>query len=332
MEDHAAWNAAVERLGGSVLQSFEWGEFRNDDGWRPLRLLSEDGSVAAQVLLRNLPVLGAFAYAPHGPVVADPAALPGALEALADHVRQSGAHLLTVEPRIPENEAPDLAKGGFRRSATNIQPRSTIVVGVMGDAEEQLKTLPKDARYGVRRARREGVEAGPSDDPADLEAFLSLHEATAERQGFALRPRDYYRRQMVEVRSRLVVARLEGRLIAGAIVLSFGEEAYYLYGASAPEGENLYASYLVQFEALNVAREAGARRYDMWGFSSEVSKDHPLWGVYQFKKKFGGEEERYAGAHEKPLRPLSAGLARAGIRGYYTLQRLRGKSSGPISD
>jgi len=330
--DGAAWDAAVQRLGGSVLQSYGWGEFRRRHGWRPRRFVSDDGSAAAQVLLKRLPGLGAFAYAPHGPVTADPGDLPGAAEALAARVRDESAYLLEVEPRVPEGEAPEMAVGGFRRSATTVQPRSTIVVNVRESAEGQLKALPKDARYGVRRAGREGIEAGPSEKGADLEAFLDLLEATAGRQGFALRPREYYRQQMEDLPAYLIVARLEGRLVAGAILLTFGGEAYYLYGASAPEAENLYASYLVQFEALNAAREAGATRYDMWGYSSEASRDHPLWGVYQFKKKFGGTEERYAGAYEKPLSPLRAGLAGAGIKGYYALQRLRGKSSGPISD
>ncbi len=137
--------------------------------------------------------------------------------------------------------------------------------------------------------------------------------------------------------SALILARREGeeRPIAGAMMLTFEDEAYYLYGASAAlEGENLYASYLVQFEALSAARRAGATRYDLWGIPCEPHAKHPLWGVYRFKRKFAGpgHEERYAGAYKKYLSPLQSHLARAGIKSYYTLQRLRGKSSGPIAD
>jgi lipid II:glycine glycyltransferase (peptidoglycan interpeptide bridge formation enzyme) len=114
------------------------------------------------------------------------------------------------------------------------------------------------------------------------------------------------------------------------VLLTFGEEAYYLYGASATEKDNVYASYLVQFEMMNIARGAGATRYDMGGIPCDPQENHTLWGVYQFKKKFGGEQKRFAGAYEKDLRPVQARVVRAGIRGYYALQKLRGKSSGPL--
>lgn len=331
------WNAAVTELGGSVLQSHEWGEFRRRHGWRPLRLQDRDGSWAAQVLLKKLPGLGTLAYAPYGPLTADPEDLPAAAAAVAAHARRRGAHLLEIEPRVPRE--PNLEVEGFRKSPNSVQPRCTLIVPVLGNDEAQLAALPKDARYGVRRAHDIGIEAETSGEDVgqDLEGFLDLLEETARRQRFAVRPREYYRRFVRELPARLVLARREGerRPIAGALILFFKEEAYYLYGASAHfEGKNLYASYLVQLEALSAARREGASRYDLWGIPCRPHVNHPLWGVYQFKKKFAGPdcEERYAGAYKKYLSPLQSHLARAGISSYYTLQRLRGKSRGPIAD
>ena len=337
VEDKEAWNAAVASLGGSVLQSYEWGEFRRHGGWTPLRLLAEDGASAAQVLLRRLPgVGGSLAYAPHGPLASDPEDLPAVAQAVAAHAKGRGARLIEIEPRVVG--APNMETEGFRRSVSSVQPRCTLVVPVRGSAQAQYAALPKEARYGIRRALRSGIEVETStDEGVDLEFFLDLLEDTAGRQGFGLRPRDYYRLLLREVPASLVLARRGGeeRPVAGAMVLTFGEEAYYLYGASeASEGQNLYASYLVQFEALCAARRAGATRYDMWGIPCTPHVKHPLWGVYQFKKKFAdpGHEERYAGAYKKYLSPLQSHLARAGIKSYYTLQRLRGKSPGPIAD
>ncbi len=277
-----------------------------------------------------LPGLGSLAYVPHGPLCQNTSSLTGTLDAISDYTRKEGASLIRVEPRIPEPTS--LNGKGFVRSESTIQPRCTRILEVLEDPMEQLKALPKDARYGVRRAGREGVVAGPSENVTeDLEDFVVLLEETAARQNFAIRPREYYREFMERLPAALIVARKDGRLLAGAMTLTFGDESYYLYGASAKEGDNLYASYLVQFEALAAARGKGATRYDMWG-PCQPREGDPLWGVYQFKKKFGGAEEQYVGAHERDLSPLQAHAARAAIKGYYTVQKLRGKTSGPIND
>lgn len=345
MRERGEWNGLVRGLGGSALQSWEWGEFRGEQGWRAARFASESGEAAAQVLLRSLPVpgVGAFAYAPYGPVFAD--GLAGSerrrfTEGLARAVRDRGGILLEVEPRVHEGDG---VGAGFVKSSSSVQPRCTFVLDVLGDEEAQLAALPKDTRYGVRRARKQGVVAGISGDTGrDLELFLDLLEETADRQSFALRPRDYYRRFMELLPAHLIVARREGGgvegergkdgLLAGAIILTFGRESVYLFGASTREGENLYASYLTQFEALSVVRSEGAKRYDMGGIPCVPVEDHPLFGVYRFKKKFGGREERYVGSHEVRLKPLRAGAVKAGISGYYKLQQLRGRGPGPISD
>lgn len=327
--DRGSWNATVERLGGSVLQSWEWGEFRRRHKWEPLRLLAPDGRSAVQILLRKLPGLGYIAYAPHGPLTEDLEDLGTVTEYAGEYAAQRGACLLDIEPRVEKTG--HLEERGFFKMKNSVQPRCTFMINVLDDPEKQLAALPKDARYGIRRARREGVEVEVSTGQAGgLEEFLDLLGETARRQHFALRPSRYYREFMQDLSAHLILARRgeQGELLSGALILTFGGEAYYLYGASASESENLYASYLVQYEALNVARGEGARRYDMWG-PCEPREGDPMWGVYRFKKKFGGEEKRYAGLHEKNLRPTWGRVARTGIQSYYAIQKLRGKSSGP---
>ena len=312
-----------------MLQSWEWGEFRRRHKWEPLRLLAQDGRGAAQILLRKLPGLGYLAYAPHGPLAENPADLATVTEYAGTYAAQRGACLLDIEPRV--EKAGRLEERGFVKMKNSVQPRCTFVIDVLGTPEEQLAALPKDARYGVRRARREDVKVEVSTGRTNsLEEFIELLGETARRQHFALRPSRYYREFAQDLPAHLILARRgeRGDLLCGALILTFGEEAYYLYGASAAGSENLYASYLVQYEALDIARKEGASRYDMWG-PCEPREGDPMWGVYKFKKKFGGEEKRYAGLHEKNLSPTWGRLARTGIQGYYAMQKLRGKSSGP---
>jgi lipid II:glycine glycyltransferase (peptidoglycan interpeptide bridge formation enzyme) len=62
-------------------------------------------------------------------------------------------------------------------------------------------------------------------------------------------------------------------------------------------------TYLIQWEAMRWAKELGCKRYDMWGAPDKFQKSDSLWGVYRFKRGFGGEVVRTIGAWDYPARP-----------------------------
>ena len=61
------------------------------------------------------------------------------------------------------------------------------------------------------------------------------------------------------------------------------------------------------------ARQRGCTEYDLWGVpdASETeleagfsSREDGLWGVYRFKRGFGGQVMRTVGAWDVPFQPL----------------------------
>jgi lipid II:glycine glycyltransferase (peptidoglycan interpeptide bridge formation enzyme) len=110
-----------------------------------------------------------------------------------------------------------------------------------------------------------------------------------------------------------LLAEHEGRLLAGLVVFGQGDTACYMYGASADEGRYLMPNYLLQWEAMLWARERGCRLYDLWGIPDEdaatleahfTERSDGLWGVYRFKRGFGGRVVRAAGAWDLVYAPL----------------------------
>ena len=122
-------------------------------------------------------------------------------------------------------------------------------------------------------------------------------QATGQRDHFQVRGREYFHallRAMGED-ARLLMACHGDSPIAGAIEVFCGEKAWYLYGASSNDHRNLMPNYLLQWEMIRWAVEKGCRVYDFRGVSGDVSEDNPLYGLYRFKKGFGGDFTEFVG-------------------------------------
>lgn len=76
-----------------------------------------------------------------------------------------------------------------------------------------------------------------------------------------------------------------------AMIVLFGDEAMYYYGASTSQSEyrRLASSYLLLWKTMDFAFEKGKKRYDLLGVADPNNPHDPLIGVSQFKHKLGGE-------------------------------------------
>lgn len=294
----AQWEAFLDRHPEAhLLQTAAWGELKAAFGWRVVRLIV--GEAGAQVLFRPLPLGFSVAYIPKGPVGPRDAweALWPQVDALCRRYR---AVFLKVEPDLWEDADPEGAvpPPGFRPSPHAIQPRRTLVVSLEGSEDEILARMKQKTRYNIRLAARKGVTVRPWDD---LEAFHALMTETGARDGFGVHSLDYYRRAYELFRPRgeaeLLVAEYEGEPLAALMVFARGRRAWYFYGASSDRHRNLMPTYLLQWEAMRWAKARGCTEYDLWGVPDAdqdmleaqfTERRDGLWGVYRFKRGFGG--------------------------------------------
>ena len=201
----------------------------------------------------------------------------------------------------------------MRESLHNIQPSRTILVDIRGTEDEILARMKQKTRYNIRLAQKKGVTVRPWDD---LPAFHQMMLVTGGRDGFGVHSLEYYERAyklfhptgMVE----LLVAEYEGRALAALMVFARGRRAWYVYGASNNEERNRMPTYLLQWEAMRWARSKGAEEYDLWGVPDEdeetleahfTGRSDGLWGVYRFKRGYGGELKRAAQAMDRVYNP-----------------------------
>jgi len=326
IHDPVAWDRAVEPLpGANLLQSHGWGELKSHYGWEPVRLaLLEEQRVtaAAQMLLRTLPGgLMSMAYVPRGPLVdpADRQRLGVLLAALAERARAGRAVFLRIEPPWLDDAvaATALLPHDFQPTTQTVQPQRTIIVDLTPDEDKLLAAMNAKTRYNIRLAGRKDVEVWEG-AAAAISDWYTLMEETARRNRFGIHSLSYYQDVwdcLAPAHSlKFFLAYYERELLGGIMVGVFAGTATYLYGASSGQHRNRMPNYLLQWEAMRWAKAHGCVTYDLWGIpdwdeetleAQFTQRSDGLWGVYRFKRGFGGRNVRYAGALDQVFsRPL----------------------------
>jgi peptidoglycan pentaglycine glycine transferase (the first glycine) len=311
-----------------ILQTLEWGFLKDAFGWQSVRLAS--GGVGAQLLFRSLPFGFSVGYIPKGPLYpqGEPFPARGPFWTEVDELCLSRRTVfLKVEPDIWEGSTLTEAgsrqlpvPNGFQLSSQSIQPPRTLLIDLTGDEEQVLARMKQKTRYNIRLALKKGIVVRSS---ADIDGFYRLMQVTGGRDSFGVHTLSYYRKAYELFHPRgaceLLMAEFKGEPLAGLMAFANGRRAWYFYGASANEHRERMPTYLLQWEAMRWARGLGCTLYDMWGVPDEeegtleanfATRSNGLWGVYRFKRGFGGRLSRAAGPWDRVYLPFIYGLYR----------------------
>ncbi|MBN1874926.1 MAG: peptidoglycan bridge formation glycyltransferase FemA/FemB family protein [Anaerolineae bacterium] len=312
---------------GSVLQTRAWGCLKAGFGWgwEIVTLPGQPVIAGALQLYRKLfKGLATIAYVPRGPLVdwSDAGQVAAMLATLERVARRRRALALWIEPPLldaPEIRA-QLQALGFSAESHTVQPPRTILVDIGVSEDEVLAAMKSKTRYNIRLAERKGVTVREAGVEA-LSTFYGLMLETGDRDAFGIRSEAYYRRTLEVLdtsagtggKAALLIAEVDGEAVAALIVCALGNTAWYFYGASSNRHRNAMPTYTLQWAAIRWAKAQGCRVYDLWGIpdADEATleaqfneRQDGLWGVYRFKRGFGGQVVRYVGLWEKSLSPL----------------------------
>jgi lipid II:glycine glycyltransferase (peptidoglycan interpeptide bridge formation enzyme) len=309
-----AWDQALLALPSShLLQSWEWGAFKARHGWQPSRYLwvdpeTREPRAAASVLTRRLRFLPLrVMYVPKGPLLdyANGALLDAVLGRLEAIARRRRALFVKIDPDVEpatsegEKALACLRRRAWCRSEEEIQYRNTVLIDLRPNLDDLLMGMKSKWRYNVRLAKRKGVTVRHG-TPEDLPLLYEMYQATANRAEFVIRPPGYYQDAwgsfMERGLAQPLIAEVEEEPVAMLIVYRFGERAIYMYGASLSVHRDKMPNNLLQWEAMQWAKERGCTVYDMWGAPDKLDESDPMWGVYRFKKGFGGAFVEHIGA------------------------------------
>jgi peptidoglycan pentaglycine glycine transferase (the first glycine) len=327
------WDHRIENLpGATFLQTEEWSKIKSPVGWSADWLSwpvgEEKLDAAALMLLRSAGRLPAsIAYVPRGPLVdwSDPGKYVPVLLDLIHEAKQKKAIFLKIDPDLcvgrgipgTPSEVLDpvgmevqrhLENKGWKFSQDQIQFRNTVEIDLSPTEDDMLMRMHPKTRYNIRLAEKKGVEVFEA-GIADWQTVYRLYAETAARDGFIIRPWEYYQQVWsILTESRMATclkAEIDGTLVGAIWVVSFGRKAHYLYGMSSSQHRDYMPNHLLQWRGMQLAKSQGRCIYDMWGAPNEFVSTDSLSGVFRFKQGFGGEVIRTMGAWDYPINPVS---------------------------
>jgi peptidoglycan pentaglycine glycine transferase (the first glycine) len=305
------WNAILTKHPEAhLLQSSEWGELKSHFGWIVKRISA--GNTSAQVLFRRLPLGFSFGYIAKGPLGKLDESFLHELRALGEDQR---AIFIKIEPdSFSDGNEQILPETKSLAHSQPIQPAQTIILDLEGEESDILGRMKQKTRYNINLAIKKGIQITQSND---IRAFYKMMTVTGSRDGFGIHSLDYYQ-QAYDLFSAneqcvLLTAKYEDMDLASVLLFRSGEGCWYFYGASTDIERNRMPVYLLQWEAIRWAKAKGCKIYDLWGIpdGSEAeleeqftNRSDGLWGVYRFKRGFGGYIRHTAQTYDLVINPL----------------------------
>ena len=327
------WNQLLLQFPDAhILQTSQWAEAKKQNGWSPMYFQEgsdpQDSEGLALILRRQVSFAGLkfrVLYVPKGPVLHwdDPSSVSRVLDALQDICRQEKAIFIKIDPDVlvgtgipgTEDEVPapqglalqdELKRRGWQYSQDQIQFRNSVLLDLRKSEDDLLAAMKQKTRYNIRLAARKGVQVRQG-KIAELPIFYKMYAETAVRDGFVIRHADYYlntwRRFIEADMAKILIAEVENQPIAALILFHFNGTARYMFGMSTENARELMPNYLLQWEAMRLAKHLGCHTYDMWGAPEIFDESDSMWGVFRFKQGFNGRITRTLGAWDYTTRP-----------------------------
>ena len=320
-------------------QSLEWAEVKKPN-WKPEVILAENnnGKIIGSlcVWIRKMPIFGNIMYASRGPVcdIHDLSVIKQLTDGAKELAKKYKAIVLRIEPDIKSDDTEfknlmlELGykiKDDAKNFRDEIQPRYVFRLDVKGKTEDEVfKNFHQKTRYNVRLATKKGVTVKDG-TREDLKDFHEIMITTGKRDGFIIRPLEYFEKMYDELgpeHMKILMAYYEGKPISGVIPIMYGNKTWYLYGASSNEHRNLMPNYLLQWEMIKLAIKNKSDIYDLRGVPGIADDSN---GLYRFKKGFGAEYTEFLGEAYIPFKPLTYKLYKFSEKAFRTIRQIKRK-------
>lgn len=306
-----------------LLQSWEWGEFREKTGLSVVRLGLFEGKTIKegyQITIHPLPKTHFYiGYFPKGPMPNK-----AMLNALRKLGKDRNLVMIKLEPNVgikvstqdSTKAFPEIHKFLIQNNCKEGRPifaQFTFEIDLTKSEDELLKQTKEKTRYNFRLAQKKEVKVFEDNSDRAFAWYLKILKETARRQKFYYHDDEYHQKMWQSMRNaniaHLLLAKYKGEIIVTWILFVFNNILYYPYGASTAKYKEVMASNLVMWEAIKFGKKLGCKKFDLWGsLGPNYNPKDPWAGFHRFKEGYGGDLVEFLGSYDlvinSPLYPF----------------------------
>lgn len=314
VDNKTIWDDFVRSfVHNSFLQSWDWGEFARKQNHAVFRfgLYDNDRLVGANQLVMVKSKRATYLESHGGLMILDNSDYFNYFHKyLINFAKEKQVHFLRIRPPHFYNDelVSEYKKIGYRFAPMYLQAEYTLLLDLTKSEEDLLKGMRKQTRYYVKKAQTSGVSVEVSSKREDVSRFFQLYEKTVERQHFVPYGLTFFEHEFDALCSdnaiEIFFGMHDGKAISTAMVVYYGDKAYYHHGGSIRTNPDLFAPYLVQWEIIKRVKKKGYKTYDFFGVAPTDDPTHPRAGLTTFKRGFGGERVHYINTLDYPINKL----------------------------
>jgi lipid II:glycine glycyltransferase (peptidoglycan interpeptide bridge formation enzyme) len=296
--------ALFNKLTTHPVQSWEWGDFREEAGNKVLRLGVYEEKKLTEVYLMTVHHLPKTKY-----FVAMCAKCPApssqVLKYLKEYVKTHNIIMIRMEPNVSVTEKGaqrllHVLKTNGAKPGRPFFNKSTFCIDLTKTEEELQKAMHSKTRYNIRVASRYKVEVVEDNSDKAFDKYLDLMDETTRRQQYFNHTERYHRLMWKTFKesgiAHLLCARYNGKTLITWVLFEWHDTLYYPYGASSVEDRNVMAAYGMMWNAILFGKSRGLKKFDLWG------RDEGK-GFTRFKEGFNPQIIEYLGTWDIPINP-----------------------------
>jgi lipid II:glycine glycyltransferase (peptidoglycan interpeptide bridge formation enzyme) len=283
----------IRDLGGSVYHTESWRQLINRAfGYEPEYIFSYDGEIINGLipafLVKSMFMSPHLTIAPFShhvePLSKDDVVLERLIVKLKDLCKKEGCKYIEFH-----GGGESLSRFGFI-----IKEMNWITYLNLDQYSSDLwDGIRSSTQRNIKKAEKSGLSVIKGSSLKDYYAFSDLVLETRQYQGSLPYPRKLYDELFENSYSRLYLCQHDGKIIAGLVLLLFGKNVIYAYGASLKDGEllKLRPNDLLFWNAISETSREGFKIFDFG--TTPINNE----GLLRYKENWGAKSEKLSYAY-----------------------------------